>query len=293
MSNINGDPTETFDYVIVGAGAAGSILANRLSEDGRATSACWKPDRATGILSCIFRRASSRFCSIRPSPGSSPASRPTTPKAAVSPFRKAARLAVQPRSTAWPITVVSPETSTLGRPPETKGGGMTTCCPTSSALSAKSVREMTHIMGVRVNKLSRTWTGSIRSAKPSSPARSGKASPATQTITAVAQEGVGYYQRTILNGWRQSAARVFLRPAKRRANLEVRTRAQATAILFEGKRATGVRYLLGSKRNETRGRPSPARGHCLQRVNQYAEAVAHFGGRTRLAPSIAQRSGGP
>jgi len=37
MSNINRDPTETFDYVIVGAGAAGSILANRLSEDGKST----------------------------------------------------------------------------------------------------------------------------------------------------------------------------------------------------------------------------------------------------------------
>src|SRR4051812_27542875 len=37
MSKINGDPSEMFDYVIIGAGAAGSILANRLSEDGKST----------------------------------------------------------------------------------------------------------------------------------------------------------------------------------------------------------------------------------------------------------------
>ena len=39
MTKTNGDPAETFDYVIVGAGAAGSILANRLSGDHK-TSVC-------------------------------------------------------------------------------------------------------------------------------------------------------------------------------------------------------------------------------------------------------------
>ena len=59
------------------------------------------------------------------------------------------------------------------------------------------------------------------------------------------QAGVGYYQRWIHNGRRISSARAFLRPAMKRSNLEVRTNAQAVAVLFEGKRAVGVRYARG------------------------------------------------
>ena len=57
------------------------------------------------------------------------------------------------------------------------------------------------------------------------------------------QEGFGYNQWTIRRGFRSSAATGYLRPARRRANLRVITRAHATRILFSGKRATGVEYL--------------------------------------------------
>jgi len=56
------------------------------------------------------------------------------------------------------------------------------------------------------------------------------------------QEGVGYYQLTTRNGWRCSTAVAYLRPARRRANLRVETDAHTTGLLFEGKRAVGVRY---------------------------------------------------
>ena len=58
------------------------------------------------------------------------------------------------------------------------------------------------------------------------------------------QAGVGYFQRAILNGRRVSAARAFLKPAMSRPNLDVRTNARASAVVLEGKRAVGVRYLL-------------------------------------------------
>jgi choline dehydrogenase len=57
------------------------------------------------------------------------------------------------------------------------------------------------------------------------------------------QEGAGYYQLTTRNGWRCSAAVAYLRPARSRANLHVETDAHVTRILFNDKRATGVSYL--------------------------------------------------
>jgi choline dehydrogenase len=64
------------------------------------------------------------------------------------------------------------------------------------------------------------------------------------------QEGVGYFQRAIHKGYRHSAARVFLHPARARG-LEVRTEARAASILFDGKRAVGVRYVNDRDRTET------------------------------------------
>ena len=61
------------------------------------------------------------------------------------------------------------------------------------------------------------------------------------------QEGVSYAQRTIKNGLRVSAATAFLHPARRRPNVHVRTHAHATNIVLEGKRAVGVRYLRGGR----------------------------------------------
>ena len=56
------------------------------------------------------------------------------------------------------------------------------------------------------------------------------------------QEGVGYFQLTTRNGRRCSSAVAFLNPARSRPNLTIVTRAAASRILFDGKRATGVAY---------------------------------------------------
>jgi len=59
------------------------------------------------------------------------------------------------------------------------------------------------------------------------------------------QAGSGFFQRTIKNGYRYSAARAFLSKARKRAGVDIRTDSQAASILFEGRRATGVRYVRG------------------------------------------------
>ncbi len=69
--------------------------------------------------------------------------------------------------------------------------------------------------------------------------------PYTRDFNGEQQEGVGYYQATARRGLRCSARVAFLRPARRRANLRVITGAHATRILFDGVRARGIVYRAG------------------------------------------------
>jgi choline dehydrogenase len=66
------------------------------------------------------------------------------------------------------------------------------------------------------------------------------------------QGGVGYFQRLINRGYRHSAARVFLHPARSSGRLDVRTDARASKILFDGTRAKGVRYVNDRDRSTVR-----------------------------------------
>jgi 4-pyridoxate dehydrogenase len=61
------------------------------------------------------------------------------------------------------------------------------------------------------------------------------------------QEGFGRGQYTIRDGRRSSSARAYLRPARQRRNLEIETQAHATRVLIEGARARGVEFAQGSR----------------------------------------------
>jgi len=69
--------------------------------------------------------------------------------------------------------------------------------------------------------------------------------PRNDDFNGAVQEGVGYYQLTTRNARRCSAAAAYLHPAARRANLSVITEAFAQKILFQGRRATGVEFRQG------------------------------------------------
>ena len=64
------------------------------------------------------------------------------------------------------------------------------------------------------------------------------------------QEGVGYSQMTRGGRFRASTARTFLAQARRRTNLRVETRALAAGLTFDGKRCTGVRFLRDGKEHQ-------------------------------------------
>jgi len=59
--------------------------------------------------------------------------------------------------------------------------------------------------------------------------------------------GLGYFQRNIHKGLRYSSSKAFLNPVRRLQNVEVRTNAQASSIIFDGNLAVGVRYVRGNR----------------------------------------------
>ncbi|MEQ9123478.1 MAG: GMC family oxidoreductase N-terminal domain-containing protein, partial [Alphaproteobacteria bacterium] len=73
-------------------------------------------------------------------------------------------------------------------------------------------------------------------------AAEGMGIPRIPDYNAGRQFGGGYFQRYIHKGRRVSAADAFLKPALHRGRTELRVRAQAVAVEFDGTRATGVRY---------------------------------------------------
>lgn len=80
--------------------------------------------------------------------------------------------------------------------------------------------------------------------------------PLTHDVNGETQEGFGRFDRNVRGGRRWSAARAYLHPLlrgpQRRRNLEVRTRAFATRLLFEGTRAVGVEFAPGRGGSQTK-----------------------------------------
>jgi choline dehydrogenase len=71
--------------------------------------------------------------------------------------------------------------------------------------------------------------------------------PRNADFNGATQEGAGLYQNTMRDGLRCSTATGYLKPARRRANLRVISAARTNRILFEGRRATGVEFDVGGE----------------------------------------------
>jgi choline dehydrogenase len=70
--------------------------------------------------------------------------------------------------------------------------------------------------------------------------------PFNPDFNGATQEGCGYYQTTTKDKRRWSTAAAYLTAAKKRPNLTIKTRAHATRVLFEGKRAVGIEFMTPS-----------------------------------------------
>ena len=76
--------------------------------------------------------------------------------------------------------------------------------------------------------------------------------PLTDNVNGPRQEGFSKFDRTTYRGRRWNAARAYIHPVKDRPNLTVRTHAMVNRILFEGTRAVGVEYVAGKSVHQAR-----------------------------------------
>ncbi len=231
---------DQFDYVIVGSGAAGSILANRLSADGATVCVleAGPPDNSpflhipAGFIKAVFNKkyawqfssegtaqTNGRRVPIpqgRTLGGSTSINGLVYNRGQAADFDHWAALG----NTGWSYEEVLPYFKSMER----RAGGDDRYRGRRGELPVTDIDWIHPLCEAFI-------AGAVEQGIPRNPDYNG-----------AEQAGVGYFQRTIDRGWRMSTAKCFLKPAMARKNLEVRTYAQATRILFEGAKAVGVAY---------------------------------------------------
>ncbi|MBN9012981.1 MAG: GMC family oxidoreductase N-terminal domain-containing protein [Rhizobiales bacterium] len=268
---------DTFDYVIVGAGSAGCVLANRLSEDAGVTVCVleagprdWHPyiHLPAGFIKTFYDPKINWCYSQEPGPwtagrrifaprgktlgGSSSINGHIYNRGQHQDFDTWAQLG----NRGWGYPDVLPYFRRLER---RIGEGEDTYRGRDGGLTVTDIGWSDALCDAFI-------AGAVSLGIPRNPDYNGKT-----------QEGVSYAQRTIHNGRRVSSATAFLHPAIKRGNVHVITHAHVTNVVFDGKRAVGVRYAKGG------------RGGAMHEVRARKEVI--LSGGTYNSPQLLQLSG--
>lgn len=227
-----------YDYVIVGAGSAGCVLANRLSADPGTRVLLLEAGRDAGLREITVPAAFSRLFRTE----------------ADWDYRTDAEPGLDGRELYWPAGKVLGGSSSINamvyvrgnaadydgwEAAGLKGWGYADVLPYFLRSENNSRGADTHhAVGGLLD------VSDLRDRHPLSDAFVTAAVaaglPANPDFNGTEQHGVGFYQATVRRGRRAGTAQAFLAPASRRPNLTVRTHATVHRILVEGGRAVGV-----------------------------------------------------
>jgi choline dehydrogenase-like flavoprotein len=240
----------TYDYIIVGAGSAGCVLAGRLSEDPRAKVLLLeaggddsaKEVRIPAAFSKLFRSARDWNYSTEEEPH------------------------LDGRRLYWPRGKMIGGSSSMnamiymrGNPADydrwkqdgNEGWGWEDVLPYfKKSENQERGASQFHATGGPVNVCDLRYVNQLTRAFLSAAQQIGI--PANGDFNGATQDGAGLYQVTQKNGARQSAADAYLKPAAERSNLTVITGAHATRVLVEKNCASGVEYALNAKAERAR-----------------------------------------